>query len=250
MGARLDAAPASPEAIRVDGDARRDGEPLLESMARAPHARARARARAASTTRRRGALICGDMVASVGTILIAPGDGDMRLYLEQLKRLGTLGARVALPAHGEPLSDPAEVFKRYVAHRLAREAKVLAALRATPRPLADIVPEAHADTPVYLWPVAALSLQAHLDKLVAEGRAARRPRERVSSRGVRPWLLVTPMLSRLRDARAGRRGRELPEGDEPNRDRQPRGRAVPAPRRATSRPKLHGDRPRRDHRRL
>ncbi len=40
--------------------------------------------------------IVGDMVASVGTILIAPGDGDMAVYLAQLERLAGLGARLAL----------------------------------------------------------------------------------------------------------------------------------------------------------
>ena len=34
-----------------------------------------------------GTVVVGDMVATVGTILVAPGDGDMRIYLEQLARL-------------------------------------------------------------------------------------------------------------------------------------------------------------------
>jgi len=45
-----------------------------------------------------GTVVVGDMVASVGTILIAPGEGDMAVYLAQLERLASLGARVALPA--------------------------------------------------------------------------------------------------------------------------------------------------------
>ena len=117
-----------------------------------------------------GALVCGDMVASVGTILIAPGDGDMRVYLEQLARLESLGARVALPAHGDPIDAPAALFRRYIQHRTMREEKIVAALRAGPRTAADALPDAYADTPAHLWPIAALSLAAHLEKLVAEGR--------------------------------------------------------------------------------
>ncbi len=113
------------------------------------------------------------MVASVGTILIAPGDGDMRIYLEQLARLEAVGASVALPAHGDPIDAPASIFRHYIEHRLKREGKVIAALRETPRPLSEILPDAYADTPMHLWPIAALSLQSHLDKLVVEGRAAR-----------------------------------------------------------------------------
>ncbi|HWL86730.1 MAG TPA: MBL fold metallo-hydrolase, partial [Polyangiaceae bacterium] len=76
----------------------------------------------------RGTLVVGDMVASVGTILIAPGDGDMRIYLEQLARLESLSARLALPAHGEPIDEPSALFRKYIAHRHLREAKVRAAL--------------------------------------------------------------------------------------------------------------------------
>jgi endoribonuclease LACTB2 len=123
-----------------------------------------------------GELVVGDMVASVGTILVAPGDGDMRIYLEQLRRLGALGARRALPAHGEPIERPDELFARYVAHRLMREGKVVAALAAAgPDGAAAeaLLPAAYDDTPRPLWPFALLSLRAHLVKLVDEGRARR-----------------------------------------------------------------------------
>jgi len=118
-------------------------------------------------------LVVGDMVASEGTIVIAPGDGDMRLYLEQLARLRACDARLALPAHGEPIDDPAALFDRYVAHRLAREARVLAAVVAAGPEGgtdAELVPVAYADTPVTAWPFALFSLRAHLAKLVDEGR--------------------------------------------------------------------------------
>ena len=120
-------------------------------------------------------LVVGDMVASQGTILIAPGDGDMRLYLEQLERLASLDARLALPAHGEPICDPTALFRRYVRHRTMREGKVLAALAARTDAASPeaLVATAYDDTPEHLWPIAVLSLEAHLDKLVEEGRARR-----------------------------------------------------------------------------
>jgi glyoxylase-like metal-dependent hydrolase (beta-lactamase superfamily II) len=123
--------------------------------------------------------VVGDMVASVGTILIAPGDGDMKRYLAELERLAQLDAFVALPAHGDPIDEPTTTFRRYVAHRLMREAKVLAAVeavggkRSEGASAVDLVPTAYADTPAQLWPIAKLSLEAHLDKLVQDGRVAR-----------------------------------------------------------------------------
>ncbi|HEY8038645.1 MAG TPA: MBL fold metallo-hydrolase [Polyangiaceae bacterium] len=128
-----------------------------------------------------GALVVGDMVASVGTILIAPGDGDMRIYLEQLERLAGLDARVALPAHGEPIDEPATLLRRYVAHRLMREAKVLAALErhgATGAGAEELLPDAYDDVPVATWPIALLSLRSHLAKLEADGRVRAGQRSR------------------------------------------------------------------------
>jgi endoribonuclease LACTB2 len=123
-----------------------------------------------------GALIVGDMVASVGTILIEPVDGDMQVYLDQLRRLQGLAATVALPAHGTPIEGPSALFAFYVKHRLAREAKVVDALAHAGGgggSLGSLVREAYADTPEALWPLAQMSLEAHLIKLEREGRARR-----------------------------------------------------------------------------
>ncbi|GAC1353478.1 MAG: MBL fold metallo-hydrolase [Polyangiales bacterium] len=122
-------------------------------------------------------LVAGDMVANGSTILVPPDDdGDMGDYLAQLVRLQSLGASTMLPAHGEPIDDPATLLAYYVAHRLERERKVLAAWRSLrtslarePEP-AELVPVAYADTPTQLWPLARASLIAHLVKLRREGR--------------------------------------------------------------------------------
>jgi endoribonuclease LACTB2 len=121
-----------------------------------------------------GALVAGDMVASAGTILIEPRDGDMAEYLAQLDRLAHLAPKVALPAHGEPIREPVALLRHYIAHRLGREAKVVAALTASEaRSLEALVPLVYADTPPFLWPLAKMSLEAHLLKLERDGRARR-----------------------------------------------------------------------------
>ena len=118
-----------PVARRLDGrrDASSSTGPCPSAGASSTR-RGTRRGTCACWTRTSGAVVVGDMVASVGTILIAPGDGDMRVYLEQLERLAALDARLALPAHGEPIDEPTALFRRYIAHRLMREAKVVAAL--------------------------------------------------------------------------------------------------------------------------
>jgi glyoxylase-like metal-dependent hydrolase (beta-lactamase superfamily II) len=121
---------------------------------------------------RQRVLVVGDMVASIGTILIAPGDGDMRVYLEQLDRLARLDPRVALPAHGDPIDAPVSLFRRYIAHRLMRESKVLAALERQPlgATAEQLLPDAYDDVPPATRPLGLLSMLSHLRKLEDDGR--------------------------------------------------------------------------------
>lgn len=117
-----------------------------------------------------GIVHAGDMVAGEGTILIDPeDDGDMALYLASLRRLGQLGAKALVPAHGPVLLDPRGVVDHYVRHRLAREAKVLAAIDAGLHDEAEVLARAYADTPRALWGLAARALEAHLRKLEGDG---------------------------------------------------------------------------------
>ncbi len=109
-------------------------------------------------------LIAGDMVAGTGTILIEKIDGDMGLYLESLEQLQTLGATQLIPAHGPTLLP--EVLPRYIAHRRAREAKIVESLRRLgASTIADLVPVAYSDAPPAVWPIAMLSTEAHLIEL-------------------------------------------------------------------------------------
>lgn len=128
-----------------------------------------------------GTIVAGDMVATIGTILIPPGDGDMAEYLRQLARLEALNAKVALPAHGDPIETPSRLLRAYQAHRLMRESWVLKAVGTTGGgTLDELVPVAYADTKPELYPLAKMSLEAHLLKLVADG-AVKRDGDRFSA---------------------------------------------------------------------
>ncbi|MFW5740917.1 MAG: hypothetical protein ACOC1F_11180, partial [Myxococcota bacterium] len=99
--------------------------------------------------------------------------------IEQLERLAALGARWGFPAHGEPIEQPSRVLRATYAHRLMRERKVIDALqRVGPCDADTMLPIAYDDTAMTLWPLARLSLAAHLDKLVGEGRARSLPGQR------------------------------------------------------------------------
>ena len=116
-------------------------------------------------------LIAGDMVASIGTIIVDPDDdGDMAAYVRELGRLVQLAPKRILPAHGDPIDDSIERLEFYIRHRAEREAKVLAAIPAgdAGADLLAIVQSAYADTSTLLWPLAMKSARAHLAKLVTE----------------------------------------------------------------------------------
>jgi endoribonuclease LACTB2 len=126
--------------------------------------------------RRTRALIAGDMVASIGTIIVEPDDGgDMGVYLDQLRRLRALAPAQLLPAHGPPVLEADDKLRFYIEHRLEREARVVAALAAEPRTVEQLVPPAYPDVQPFLYPLAARSLLAHLYKLEKDGRARREP---------------------------------------------------------------------------
>jgi len=117
-------------------------------------------------------LFTGDHVMQGSTVVINPPDGDMRAYLASLEKLLGEDLAIIAPGHGYLIGAPHKEVKRLVAHRLAREAKVAAALgRRGAASLEELVGDVYDDVSPKLHPVAMRSLSAHLDKLVAEGRA-------------------------------------------------------------------------------
>ena len=115
-------------------------------------------------------LFSGDHILNGSTTIVDPPDGDMSAYLDSLTKLDAAcahgGIDLALPAHGHVLADVRGVIARLTAHRLAREAKVLAALRADPQGNLDRwVTYAYGDTPSSAWDAAKRSLLAHVERL-------------------------------------------------------------------------------------
>lgn len=121
--------------------------------------------------------IVGDMVASVGTIIVDPDEGDMAQYMGQLKRMRDQKPGPLLPSHGGPIAQAERKLQQYIDHRNRREEKVFEALRAWGRPATahDLLPVAYEDTPKQVWPLAERSCLAHLLKLADEGRIHQRP---------------------------------------------------------------------------
>jgi len=117
---------------------------------------------------------CGDhIVGGGGTVIVDPPEGNMAAYVRSLERLLEEPVETLFPAHGSPQGAAQRRIRWLIAHRRELEQKGLAALESGPLSLPRLVERAYADTPAELWPYAERSLLAHLEKLEAEGRAAR-----------------------------------------------------------------------------
>lgn len=134
-----------------------------------------------------GLLFSGDHVMSGSTVVIAPPDGDMAVYLESLEKVRRREPRRIAPGHGDMIDDPAAVLDDYLRHRLEREAQVLARLNTAGADsgvsIEDLVAAIYVGVPKELYPVARFSVWAHLRKLRAEGRATTDEPEDIEA----PW---------------------------------------------------------------
>ena len=115
-------------------------------------------------------LFTGDHLMQGSTVVINPPDGDMAVYLASLKRLLDIPLQWMAPGHGFLIDEPHQVVHKTIAHRLAREAKVLAAVQAQgPADEQALLATVYADTPPKLHAMALRSLRAHLLKLHGDG---------------------------------------------------------------------------------
>lgn len=121
-----------------------------------------------------GAILTGDLVVGIGTVVIDPPEGNMRQYFDSLHRLLALPKLSSLfPAHGPAIGSAREKLEEYVEHRTMRENKILAAVKAGASAPREIVEVAYTDVNPVMYGLAERSTVAHLEKLEEEGRVSR-----------------------------------------------------------------------------
>jgi glyoxylase-like metal-dependent hydrolase (beta-lactamase superfamily II) len=122
----------------------------------------------------RGALFSGDHVMGWSTTVVVPPDGDMAAYMASLDKLRQRQDRVYYPAHGPPVTNPAQYVRHLVGHRMQREKQILGLVGQRPRPIADIVANAYPGLDPRLTAAAGGSVFAHLLDLERRGLVERR----------------------------------------------------------------------------
>lgn len=113
----------------------------------------------------------GDLVLGKGSSMVTYPEGNVAAYLRSLDRLIELEPRLLFPGHWDPVTDAMSKLREYRAHRLEREAQVLAevvrhkgtAIELTRRVYGPEVGEE-------LLAAAEMTMRAHLQKLVEDGK--------------------------------------------------------------------------------
>jgi glyoxylase-like metal-dependent hydrolase (beta-lactamase superfamily II)/8-oxo-dGTP pyrophosphatase MutT (NUDIX family) len=117
-------------------------------------------------------LITGDMVSMLSSVVIAPPEGDVSIYLESLRRLRDLPVRLLLPSHGGASARPGVVLDEYIGHRLERQRALLASLAPGPRTVPELALEIYRGLPAVVMRFAELQVLAGLQRLRHQGKVA------------------------------------------------------------------------------
>jgi glyoxylase-like metal-dependent hydrolase (beta-lactamase superfamily II)/8-oxo-dGTP pyrophosphatase MutT (NUDIX family) len=149
-----------------------EGDPAISL--RAMHTPGHTRGHLSFYDERAGALLTGDNIVGVGSVLIDPEEGSVRDYLASLERYRQLPRLVALfGGHGPAVGSPFAKIEEYVAHRHQRERDILAAVQAGAQTPAEVVARAYTDVPAKMHALAERAVSAHLLKLEEDGLVRR-----------------------------------------------------------------------------
>ena len=115
------------------------------------------------------ALFSGDHVMGWSTTVVSPPDGDMRAYIESLRKVIGRDDATLWPTHGNPIRDVPPFLAAYLAHRLERERQVLDLVVGGVQTVPELVAVLYADVREELHKAAGRSVLSHLIKLVGDG---------------------------------------------------------------------------------
>lgn len=112
--------------------------------------------------------IVGDLIQSIGTVVIAAPEGDMATYFQTLEKIIALDPEVIAPSHGTPMRSTSRL-QATLQHRREREKTIreLYANGKTETEMLDIIYKGVAQN---LLPFAMENIKSHLAKLRQEGQ--------------------------------------------------------------------------------
>lgn len=117
--------------------------------------------------RSRAWCIVGDLIQGIGTVVIAPPEGNMRKYFASLRKMIALDPAVIIPSHGMAMGTTF-YLKKALAHREQREEQIRS------RHLAgvgedEMLRQIYSEVDPRLLPLARVNIRSHLEKLREDG---------------------------------------------------------------------------------
>ena len=117
-----------------------------------------------------GVCFSGDLILGWGSTYVPPDGGSLAAYLLSLRLIQSREPSLICTGHGPWITDPAAKVAEYIEHREARENGLLEAMARGERSRMVLLEEVWSDVPEQLRPAANVVMEAHLQKLEAEGR--------------------------------------------------------------------------------
>ena len=117
------------------------------------------------------ALFTGDLVLGKGSSMVTYPEGNVAAYLRSLDRVAALRPAILYPGHWDPVKDAVAKLDEYRSHRLEREAQVLAEVRRRKGTAGELTRRVYGkEVGEELLQAAEMTMRAHLEKLVDEGK--------------------------------------------------------------------------------
>ena len=115
-------------------------------------------------------LFVGDHIMGWATTVISPPDGDMKDYIESLRKVAAMEPSALAPTHGPWVDKPKPFIRGIITHRKMREGQILEHLKTGNDTIAALVSHMYKNVDKRLHPAAARSVLAHLIAMVDDDR--------------------------------------------------------------------------------
>ncbi|MCK4509261.1 MAG: MBL fold metallo-hydrolase [Desulfuromonadales bacterium] len=112
--------------------------------------------------------IVGDLIQSIGSVVIPAPEGDMATYFQTLEKIIDLDPAVILPSHGTPMRSSLRLAAA-LKHRRVRENEIME-LHIGGKSTDQILEIIYGCVEQHLRPFAMLNIESHIVKLRQEGR--------------------------------------------------------------------------------
>ena len=115
-------------------------------------------------------VLSGDHIMGWSSTLIADPDGSLDDYLHSLDKMIELEQGTYFPAHGDIIKDGRAYAKQLKYHREYRNTQLIDLIDKHPRWTHQLLNALYPDIPLKVKPAALLTLNAHLQYLMAKGK--------------------------------------------------------------------------------